>query len=225
MAISFINSSADADAASGNLSVTPPATLTNDIMILAVTSHDNVAISLPAGWTIYQESNNTVIMRASLAWKRCVEAEAAFTITHTDGDGIVANVAVYRGCISTVSPIDVSTLTNNISSGTCTANSITTTVTEAMIVFTMHDSAKGLSSAQAATDPATFTERFDNGSNLGLDQAVSGADGLQSVLGATGDATGSLTGGLNINSGGLTALIPELVTTPANSLMMVGVGI
>ena len=106
-------------------------------MILAVTSHDNVAISLPAGWTIYQEANNTAAMRASLAWKRAVGAEAAFVVTHAAGDGIVANVVVYRGCIDTGSPINISTLTSNASSSTCTANSITTTATGCMILFTM----------------------------------------------------------------------------------------
>jgi hypothetical protein len=208
MAISFIAASADAAAASGNLSVTPPATQTDDIMLLAVSSHDNVAVTLPAGWTIYREANNTTALRATLAWKRCVGAEGAFTITHASGDGIVASVAVYRGCATDATVINASSLLANASSSTCTATEITTGVAGCMVVFTMHDSDNGASSAQAATDPATFTERFDNASNLGLDEAVSAADAIRSTAGATGNATGTLSLGPDVNSGGLTALKP-----------------
>lgn len=208
MAITFVAASANAAAASGDLSVTPPTTQTDDIMILAVTSHDNVAVTLPAGWTIYQAGNNTTAMRSTLAWKRAVGAEGAFTVTHTAGDGIVANVAVFRGCITDATVINASGLTHNASSSTCTATGITTTVAGAMILFTMHDSDNGASSAQAATDPATLTERFDNASTLGLDEAVSGATALQGSQGATGNATGTLSLGPDVNSGGLTALKP-----------------
>jgi len=208
MAISQIGQSANAAAASGDITVTPPTTIDNDIMILAVSSHDNVAITLPAGWTIYQEANNGTGLRASLAWKRCVGVEGAFTVTHTAGDGIVGNVSVYRGCTTESDVIDASILTSNASSSTCTANSITTSVSGAMIVFTMHDSDNGASSAQAATDPATFTERTDNASTLGLDEAVSIADALQGAVGATGNATGTFSLGPDVNSGGLTALKP-----------------
>jgi hypothetical protein len=225
MPITFVGVSADVAAASGNITITPPATSTDDIMILAVTSHDNVAITLPAGWTIYQEANNTTAMRSTLAWKRAVGAEGAFTVTHTAGDGIVGSVIVFSGCITDSTVINASGLTHNASSSTCTANSITTTVADAMIVFTMHDSDNGSSSAQAATDPATFTESFDNSSTLGLDEAVSAAHALQGTQGATGNATGSLSLGPDVNTGGLTALTPVPVTFVNNSLAMMGVGV
>lgn len=215
MAISFVAASANAAATSGDLSVTPPTTQTDDIMVLAVTSHDNVAVTLPAGWTIYQQGNNTTAMRSTLAWKRAVGVEGAFTVTHTAGDGIVANVAVFRGCATDSTVINASGLTHNASSSTCTATGISTTVAGAMILFTMHDSDNGGSSAQAATDPATLTERFDNASTLGLDEAVSGATALQGAQGATGNATGTLSLGPDVNSGGLTALKPLANVTVA----------
>lgn len=214
MAISFINASANAAAASGNLTVTPPTTQTDDIMILAVSSHDNVAISLPAGWTIIDQSNNGTGLRATTAWKRCVGAEGAFTVTHTAGNGIVANVAVYRGCSTGSNVINANLLTNNASSSTCTANSITPTVDNCMLIFTMHDSDNGASSAQDfATSPATITERFDNSSSLGLDQAVSLADGLQTTASASGNATGTLSLGPDVNTGTAIALRPQVTTT------------
>jgi len=211
MAITFVNASANAAAASGNLSVTPPATITDDIMLCAVTSHDNVAVTFPANWTIYQEANNGTGMRATLAWKRCVGAEGAFTITHAAGDGIVANVAVYRGCKRSGSPINASVLTSNASSSTCTAATITSTEDDCWLVFTMHDSDNGASSAQSSANLGSMSanERFDNASTLGLDESVSGADIAQSSPGACGSSTGTLSLGPDVNSGGNTFLAPE----------------
>lgn len=213
MAITFINASANVEAASGNLTVTPGATVTDDILLLAVSSHDNVGISLPANWTIYEQANNTTALRATLAWKRAVGAEGAFTITHTNGDGIVANVANYRGCVRTGSPINASVLTANGSSSTCTAATITSTVHNCMLVFTMHDSDNGASSAQSSANLGSMSsrERFQNTSTLGLDQSVSLADIGQALAGASGSSTGTLSLGPDVNSGGNTFLAPEIL--------------
>jgi hypothetical protein len=211
--ITFIAASSNIAAASGNLTVTPPATATDDVMILAVTTHDNVAVTLPAGWTIYQEANNTTAMRSTLAWKRCVGAEGAFVITHAAGDGIVANVAVYRGCVGTGSPINASGLTANASSSTCTATAVSCTVEDCMLIFTMHDSDNGDSSAQSSSGLGVLIERFDNASTLGLDEAVSGADFLLAgALGSSGTLTGTLSLGPDVNMGGATWLTPQLAS-------------
>ena len=211
MAITYVGVSANVAAPTGNLSVTPPATQTDDIMVCAVSSHDNVVLTFPDGWTKYQELDNGVALRSTLAWKRCVGAEAAFTITHPAGNGIVANVIVFRGCVATGSPINASSMQANASSLVCTAASISTTEADCEIIFTMHDSDNGASSAQTCTDPGDLTERFDNASTLGLDQAVSGAHANKASIGATGNATGDLTLGPDDNNGGLTALEPLII--------------
>ena len=208
MAITYVGVSANVAASTGNLSVTPPATQTDDIMVCAVSSHDNVVLTFPDGWTKYQELDNGVALRSTLAWKRCVGAEAAFTIIHTAGDGIVANVIVFRGCVATGSPINASSMQANTLSSICTAASISTTEADCEIIFTMHDSNNGESSAQTCTDPGALTERFDNASALGTDQAVSGAHANKASIGATGNATGNLKLGPDANNGGLTALKP-----------------
>lgn len=211
MAISYVGVSNNAAAASGNVTVTPPATQTNDIMICAVTTHDNVAVTFPSGWTIYQEANNTTAMRATLAWKRCTGAEGAFTVTHTAGDGIVATAIVFRGCVTSGSPINNSILTANASSSTCTAATITSTVDGCWLLFTMHDSDNGASSAQSSANLGAMTERFDNASTSGLDQAVSGAHVSQTSAGASGASTGTLSLGPDVNSGGNTFLAPYVI--------------
>jgi len=213
MAITYVGVSNDAAASSGNVSVTPPTTQTDDIMICCVTTHDNVAVTFPANWTIYQEANNTTALRATLAWKRCVGAEGAFTVTHTAGDGIVATAIVFRGCVAAGSPINASVLTANASSSTCTAATITSSVNGCWLLFTMHDSDNGASSAQSSANLGAMTERFDNSSNLGLDEAVSGAHVSQTTAGASGASTGTLSLGPDVNSGGNTFLAPLVITT------------
>jgi hypothetical protein len=214
MAISFINPGTLGEAASGNITVTPPTTQTNDIMILAVSSHDNVAITLPAGWTIIDAANNGTILRSTTAWKRCVGAEGAFTVTHAAGDGIVGNVAVYRGCSTASTVINVHSVRVNAASATCTADSITPTVDDCMLIFTMHASDNTTSSAQDfATSPATIVERFDSSSALGLDEMTSLADGLQTTATASGNATGTLSQANDVNNGCAIALAPQITTT------------
>lgn len=201
--------SANAEAASGNLSVTPPTTVTDDVLVLAVSTHDNVAITLPAGWNIYQAANNGTGLRATLAWKRCVGAEGAFTITHTAGDTIVANVENFRGCQELSSPINASVLTNNASSSTVTAATITSTKNGCRLFFTMHDSDNGASSAQTSANlGAMSNEHFDNASTLGTDAAVSGISINQETAGASGASTGTISLGPDVNSGGNTFLEP-----------------
>ena len=218
MAISFIGASTNVAAASGNISITPPVTQTDDILICAVTTRDNVVLTFPAGWTKYQEANNGTSLRSTLAWKRAVGAEGAFTITHTAGDAIVGNVVVYRGCLATASPINASVMTVNTSSSTCTAASITSIVDGCRLVFTMHDADNGSSSAQSSANLGSLTERFDNLTTLGLDTAVSGADpdSNQATAGASGSSTGTFSLGPDLNNGGNTFLAPapELSNQP-----------
>ena len=206
MAISFVNAGTLGEASSGNITVTPPTTQTDDIMILGVSSHDNVAITLPAGWTIIAEANNTSALRATIAWKRCVGAEAAFTVTHSAGDGIVGNVSVYRGCTTENNVIHKFSQLANASSSTCTGTAIIPVIDGCMMLFIMHDSDNGASSAQAGVTLGNMTERFDSVSTLGLDQAVSLSDLIQNVANTTGSLTGTLSLGPDVNSGSAIAL-------------------
>lgn len=229
MPITFVAASANAAAASGNLNVTPPATVTDDIMLCALTTHDNVASTFPIDWTPVVDVTNTAVMRIAVWWKRCVGAEGIFTITHTAGDTIVANVAVFRGCFGDpgASPIDNIGLNwtsqQNAASSTVTAGTLTPTQGGCMAVFTMHDSDDGASSAQAwATLGAATAEAFDNASALGTDAAVSLAYRLCDGTNATGAVTGTISLGPDVNVGVNIILRP--VPSGIKQLLALGVG-
>ena len=222
----YVGVSANAAVATGDLTITPPATQTDDIMICAITTRgtNDGVVSFPSGWTKYQELVNGTSLRGILAWKRAVGAEAAFVISRTDtnNDGTAGNVIVFRGCIATGSPINASSMQANAASSTCTAASISTTVANTEILFTMYDHDDGASADQTCTDPGALTERFDNATTAGGDKAVSGAHGAKASIGATGNATGSLTLGPDINIGGITALAPLAVGKPYSQGYIIG---
>jgi hypothetical protein len=136
VAIRFVNVGAVASAASGNLSVTPPATVSGDIMVCAVTSLDTVACTFPAGWTVELQGNNGTIT-ATVAWKRAVGAEGAFTITHAAGGSILARVANYRGCIGSGNAVNFSSLSSNAASTQCSVVA-SPTDPNCMVIFTNH---------------------------------------------------------------------------------------
>lgn len=204
---------ATASAGDGNVVLTPPAgTIVNDLMIVAVSSSDNVAHTFPAGWTILHEGNNGVKLRATVAWKRAGAGEGAVTVTHAAGDTICAGLAVYRNSLAIGTPIDTSSISPNATSDTCTGTGFTVKSLYTLIVFTMHDSDNGASSSQVC---GTFSlrERFDVTETLGGDSAVSLADMWIGQAAATGDATGALTLGPDANTGILLAIKHALSET------------
>ena len=224
MAISFISAGSLAEASSGNITITPPATVDRDIIICGVTSHDNVVSTFPAGWNVLTSNDNTTAMHITVAWKRATGVEGAFTVTHTAGDGIVGNTAVYRGCSIKSDLIHLSSVFAATSDSTVTVPSITTTISGCMMIFLMHDSDNGASSSENAVNLGNLNERFDSASTLGLDQAVSLSDILFSGAGATGNFTGSLSLGPDANVGVAIALKEYLPITWNNYLFANAIG-
>lgn len=187
MAVTHVGVSAVASAASGNMTVTPPTTQTDDIMILGVTARDNVAITLPADWTIFSETNNGASCRVTLAWKRCVGAEGQFTVTHTAGANILGAVSVYRGCAEVGSPIDAFAA---LTGAQTFASAIKPTAPNCMVVFFIGVQANvTVAAPYRAVDPLILTERFNGTTGSGGNTTLAVlADGVKSK--AMGTSTG-----------------------------------
>jgi hypothetical protein len=219
MAIIFVNAGAAAGGGAGDLSVTPPATVTNDVMVCVVGAEDNVALSFPAGWTIRVEQNNTTGLRTTVAWKRAVGTEGAFTITHTAGGDILARVANYRGCNAFGDPFSASAIANNAG---LVAPPIVPKFPNCMVLYVIAYQANISPAAPyRAVDPLILTERFNStqGSGGGK-QGIILADGLKSkdIATSTGAARTGLTG---LNSSALLALTPvEVILTSGGDMLV-----
>lgn len=226
-AVAFRSASPAVALGSGSINLQMPAgTVQDDVMIMALVAHDNVVITLPVGWTKFNELNNTTALRSTMAWKRAAAGEAGpYAVTHSGGNSIIGAITSYSGVITTGSPIDAVSMRANAASLTTTANSITTTVDGALIIFTSHYNndftfGHGDTPYTCVSGPASFTERIDAETTAGLDASLAIADAVRATAGATGTCTESMTGSATVNNGGLTALKPAPVangppSTPA----------
>ncbi|MBI2052835.1 MAG: hypothetical protein HYT34_01155 [Candidatus Ryanbacteria bacterium] len=224
-AVAFRSASLPVPAGSGNISLAmPTGTIENDVMIMAIVARDNVVITLPAGWTKFNELNNSTALRSTMAWKRAVLGEAGpYLVTHSGGNAIIGAISSYSGVVILGNPVDASSTRANASSLTTTANSITTSVDGALIIFTSHYgndfSAGHGNTPYTCTDPTSFSERIDAETMLASDASLAIADATRATAGATGNCTESMTGTAAINIGALTALRPE---PPPSNVVTVG---
>ncbi|MHB8845683.1 MAG: fibronectin type III domain-containing protein [Nitrospirota bacterium] len=194
-------------AASGNVTPTvPTGTAADDILVCVIETKDNISLSMPAGWTLLYSTTSGATHQAAVFWKRAIAGEPNPAITHTGGNSIIAQISGFSGCETTGSPIDVySSTTTDPASLTIMAKSITTTVPNAMILFTIHDADNNT----AHTTPGGMTSAFDSNTANGTDSSISLKYTLQAAMGATGDWTSTASGAAAaINTGGLIALIP-----------------
>jgi hypothetical protein len=205
--LGFRSASPAVTALSDGVSVAMPAgTVEDDIMVFAATSWNDVALSFPAGWTIFHESFDHNV-RVTLAWKRAEVGESGpYAVTRTGGGKIIAAIASFSGAITTGSPIDAGPQHQHTSGGaTTTAPSITTTVDGAMVVMTSHvDNDRTHSGWGCATDPLSLIEGFDY---MDSTVAVALAYARKSSAGSTGDGTATLSSAED-NDGILFAIKP-----------------
>lgn len=173
-------------------------------MILVVSTHDNGAVTLPAGWTIIDAANSGTTSRGTIAWRRAGASESAPTVTHTAGDSIIGTIASFSGCLATGSPVDVFSsapwnhaFTTTPVTTTVTATAITPTATNEMIVFgaTSDDNVATADTQYAnwsGTNP-TFAEGFDSTTTNGSDSGCGLAYGVRTTADSTGSRTVDIT--------------------------------
>lgn len=96
--------------ASGDLTVPYPtgesAPKPGDIIVVGPYARDNVALSLPAGWSIKSAGNNGTGSRLTVAWKRYAEGDAdtSVLLTHAAGGTIYGRAHVFRGVVGAGDP-------------------------------------------------------------------------------------------------------------------------
>lgn len=167
--IRFINTSAVASATSGNVTVTPPTTVSDDIMVCPVSNNGTSGASFPAGWTTVI-SVTTGSITATVAWKRAVGAEGSFTLTNNGGGEIVSRISNYRGCSRDAGLISFSD-SNSVTATLCSAG-LESTDANCMLVFTNHTVANttGFSNffiRNSSSNPRLRERFLQNGDTIG----------------------------------------------------------
>lgn len=194
MADKFLAKGTSSPVASGNMTPTNPASLlVNDILFCFLAQHDNVAATMPAGWTRvtnFPIASGTAV-RHDCFWKRVTstsESSASVTVTRAAGDAGIAVICAFRGLTTSGNPFNASATQANASSATVTMPTVTPSATAQTIIFSAGVADDGAFGVVSGSDPAP-TERHDELTALGLDVSLLVATGERSVSTATGART------------------------------------
>ena len=203
---------ASAGAASGTLSLTinkPSGTVEGDIMIASIAVRpDTAAITAPADWALVRRVDNANPNANSLAvyYKVAGASEPAdYTWTFSTSIGSAGGIQSFSG-VDQGNPIDVESGQNTASGLTHATPSVTTTVTNTMLV-TSH----AFTSSATWTPPGGMTEVFDVASETVPAAAGISIEGnyvIQAAAGATGAKTATAGNDADVGNAHILALKP-----------------
>lgn len=189
--ITFV-SSATASTSGTSITITKPAGIITDDVLIAHIAHDAsgaITVTPPAGWVQIRALNNTNYIFSVTFYKVATTSEPA-NYTFTAGGGTIwtqsGGILAYRG-VDTGSPIDVENGVNTVSSTSHATPSVTTTTANTMILAFYAVDYLG---AGPWTPPAGMTEQYDVN---GTYEDIEAADALQVLAGVTGAKTATCT--------------------------------
>lgn len=201
MAVAFQATGAVINAASGNVTPALPAFAANDIFIVVVASLDNVAQTLPVGWTAWDAgTNNGAALRTSIWWRRAVLGDTAPLVTHAAGAGISAVVFSARGADTTGDPADIISAASVNAAGatlTYTAGVVTSFVSELALLLA---GVGGQATVATYTGAPTPSER-DDGPNVAARPEVNSATFTQLNPGSTGSRAATISSAAFVSNG------------------------
>jgi hypothetical protein len=210
MAIAFRNVTSAAQASGTVVTLALPGGVKEGDLLLAVLlagGGSSLTVTPPAGWTVALRTNDGTTAAQLLLWLRYTGGGAssvAFALSSSVA--AIGHLLAYGG-VDQVVPVDVSGGQANASSTSCTAPSVTTTKSSALLVGAFG----GESGAPSATPPSGMTERADSQAGA---FGLSVADAVQGTLGTSGTKVATLSGAC-ANLGQLLALAPSALNTPA----------
>lgn len=209
-----------------------PTHLTGDIGILLVQT-SNQAVVAPSGWTEITGSPQGTgtagaagSTRLCAFWKRAASAAETAPTVADSGNHQMGVILTFRGCITTGDPINISSGgVKTPASTSLTFNSVTTTVSDCLIVLAVGSSTDANSTAEfsawtnANLAGPSITEAFDTSGNTLNGGGIGAAYGGKATAGSTGTST--VTSVTSATYGFLTfALKPPVVTNGGNFFLM-----
>ena len=229
--VTYVGQGGFAGADNGNIvAPLPPGWQVNDFWLALIESRDNVASTMPAGWTLLSQGSGAGgLHQGTLFWKRAAAGDTNPTITHPGGGKITAKIVGFRR-VDLDQPFDVLHSFTGSGADTTTEAASITTLTQSLLVFTAHSGAYGTGAGSlAGSSPwylGTYSKQGGSGDGVSLelhysDMRVAGA---QAALTLTRAEAGE-------SHGALLALRPDkklIVARPGsvapNDLMLTAVG-
>ena len=187
----------NAAAGAANITLTYPAGVAvNDLLVATIAVRGGVAVNTPGGWAAGRSSQNGANVRLVTFYKVATASEpASQSFTWTGTQQAVGAISAYYGIkasLGNAGILDVMSTANTGNSATASANSITTTTANALLVASF-----GTNNNDTFGAVTGMTERWDAASANGTPaNRASGAqsDSTQVAAGATGAKTSALAG-------------------------------
>lgn len=220
MAVAVRAHALSTEANSTSCVIPKPSGLTaGDLMVVQVDARTDVTVTNLSGWTTIQALTISGVLTQHLAWKI---ADSADVLVSTFAF-VLSGTAVNLGAITaftghhTTTPIGANNGTaTDSNSATISSAAITPTAAESMIcffaVFGGSNGAGQVGSYQIPTSNPTWTEQYEQYTELGNDMTLSMAHGTRTAVTSTG--TGTATADISRNNiGQMIAISPAAAGT------------
>jgi len=210
MAVSYVSSSSNQSTTTSVVVTAPSSMQDGDIMIMIVNSYRSTTATPGAhavsGFTqIYTRATSTRYI-FSIWYKRCSSESGNYTATSTSSTQMEAAISVYRGCVTSGTPVDVSSNTAYTTSNTSVRGaSITPTVADGFFVW---GGFFYLATSNTLTKPASFALRQTQQNTR---NTITLADLAYSTTSASGNQDGTAGATCTVKHAYLLALKPEPV--------------
>ncbi len=180
----------------------PSGVLTDDVLLLFLETADQV-ITISGGTETWTEITGSPVTgatgtRLTAFWARASQDAPTSPTTSDSGDHQLARMIAFRGVVGTGNPWDVvTTTTDNTSNTSVSFPSVTTTVSDTLVVMAIAgDGPDGNSTANLSSftnaNLASLTEQVDNRVNSGDGGLLGAATGTKATAGAIGATTATL---------------------------------
>jgi hypothetical protein len=158
MAIEILEATAEASAASGNITLNAPSSpQTNDVWIAVVHSSDQVAHTLTDWTPIVQGNGGSTTSRLSVWYFRYAGSTPNLVVGHTAGQSPIGGILALRGCKTTGSPVNINSVVAGGTDASIEHTAITPTTARCLIL-----ACNGSADDNNRTPDGTYTPRFED---------------------------------------------------------------
>lgn len=223
--ISYRSTGSLASANSGNLTARLPAAALGEMFFCQISSRDNVAHGMPAGWTQAYSLSSSATLRASLFYKLSAATETNPVITHPGGGRIVSRCTRFRG-VDPSNPLDVASAAQfAASSATVTSGSLSTLSNNDLLLFAAHLSANPNAPNSLGTPAGWIRPYYSRVTQnaIGLHYRAQAAPALVGPISATASATAENVGVLLALRAAASLTINKPAGTVAGDVMIAAV--
>jgi hypothetical protein len=185
--MAFRSATSLADGARTNSTLSAPAGLANDdILVLVLLAYDTeLSPTPPSGFTQWLNIDHADrVLDLWVWWKRASSESGSYTITH-GSCGTEGWLGAFSGRVTSGDPADGDQSEAQGSSTTYTASGVTPTVDDADIIYIAGTYANQGTGTPPSGSTPTFTERYDAGNTIFV------ATGALATAGATGSKSRS----------------------------------